>query len=278
MISVRNLVLDFQTSEETRHVLDNLSLEIADGEFVALMGANGSGKTSLARCLNGILTPTFGEVIVDGLNTRNANELAEIRRRLGMVFQNPDNQIVAPTVEREIAFGPENLGVPRVEMRRRVEMLLELFHLETHRQQAPHLLSGGEKQRLALAAVMAMQPRHIIFDEPTSLLDYESRCQALELMQQLVSSPNSFSAQPLTILLITQFPEETLFARRLLVMDHGRLVMDGPPVKIFQRVDELHQLALRAPIEFIAHQEFLRSRNGISAIPPIEDFLLSPIL
>jgi energy-coupling factor transport system ATP-binding protein len=275
MISVRNLVLDFQTHEGARRILDGISLEIAEGEFAALMGANGSGKTTLARCLNGILTPTSGEVMIDGLNTRYARDVIEIRRRLGMVFQNPDNQIVAPTVEREIAFGLENLGVPRPEMHRRVDWLLELFHLESYRQQAPHLLSGGEKQRLALAAVMAMQPWHIVFDEPTSLLDYESRCQILALMQQLTSLSNPFAARPLTILLITQFPEEALFAQRLLVMDRGRLIMDGAPVEFFQRVDELQRLGLQPPIEFLAHHEF--NRNG-KEVCPIEDFLLSPIL
>jgi len=275
MISIRNLCIDFHTSEGARRALDNISVEIADGEFVALMGANGAGKTSLARCLNGILTPASGEVLIDGLDTRNARDLIEIRRRLGMVFQNPDNQIVAPTVEREIAFGPENLGVPRPEMHRRVDNLLALFHLEPYRRQAPHLLSGGEKQRVALAAVMAMQPRHLIFDEPTSLLDYESRCQVLTLMQQLASSPNPFSEQPLTIVLITQFPEEALFAERLLVLDNGRLVMDGPPKEIFRRVDELRQLGLRPPIEFIAYEEARKNKNET---PPLEDFLLSPIL
>jgi len=275
MIFVRNLTLDFQTPEGAHRVLDNISLEIADGEFVALMGANGSGKTSLARCLNGILTPTSGEVIVDGLNTRDARALIEIRRRLGMVFQNPDNQIVAPTVERELAFGMENLGVARAEMHQRVDMLLKLFHLETYRQQAPHVLSGGEKQRLALAAVMAMLPRHLIFDEPTSLLDYESRRQVLELMQQLVAAPNPFSEKPLTILLITQFPEEALFAKRLLVVDRGRLVMEGLPVEIFLQVDELRQLGLRSPIEFIVYNEF--KKYGSEA-PRLEDFLLDPIV
>jgi len=275
MISIRNLTLDFQTHEGARRILDNISLEIADGEFVALMGANGSGKTSLARCLNGILTPTSGEVIVDGLKTRHAKDLMEIRRRLGMVFQNPDNQIVAPTVEREIAFGPENLGVPRPEMHQRVEAQLQLFHLEPFRQQAPHLLSGGEKQRLALAAVMAMQPRYIVFDEPTSLLDYESRCQVLHLMQQLVASPNPFTEKPLTILLITQVPEEALLAQRLLVMDRGRMVRDGAPREIFRRVEELQQLGLRPPIEFVAYEEFRKNKN---AVAPLEDFLLSPIL
>jgi energy-coupling factor transport system ATP-binding protein len=275
MISVRNLTLDFHTPEGTRRILDHLSFEIADGEFVALMGANGSGKTSLARCLNGTLMPTSGEVIVDGLNTRNAKDLIEIRRRLGMVFQNPDNQIVAPTVEREIAFGLENLGVPRPEMHRRIDMLLKIFHLEQYRQQAPHLLSGGEKQRLALAAVMAMQPRHIIFDEPTSLLDYESRCQALDLMQQFISPPNPFAEKPLTILLVTQFPEEALFAKRLLVMDRGRLEMDGTPQEIFVRVEALQQFGLRPPVEFLAYDEL---RKTGKAAPPIEGFLLSPIL
>ena len=275
MITVRNLTLDFHTAEGRRRVLDNISLAIGDGEFVALMGANGSGKTSLARCLNGILTPTTGEVIVDGQNTRHAAEVNEIRRRLGMVFQNPDNQIVAPTVEREVAFGPENLGVLRPEMQRRIDYLLKLFRLETYRQQAPHLLSGGEKQRLALAAVLAMRPHHIIFDEPTSLLDYESRCQVLTLLQQLNTSPNPFAAQALTILLITQFSEEALFANRLLVMERGRIVMDGAPREIFLRVEELHQLGLRAPIEFAAYQEF---KQNAAETPPLEEFLLSPIL
>jgi energy-coupling factor transport system ATP-binding protein len=270
MISVHNLALDFQLHDGSRRVLDNISLEVADGEFAALMGANGSGKTSFARCLNGIYQPTSGEVIVDGLNTRDAKALPEIRRRLGLVFQNPDNQIVAPTVEREIAFGPENLGVPRLEMHRRVNMLLKLFRLEAYRLQAPHLLSGGEKQRLALAAVMAMQPRHLVFDEPTSLLDYESRCQLLELMMQLVTSPNPFSVEPLTLLMITQFPEEALFAHRLLIFDRGRLVMDGPPLEIFLRVDELRQFGLQPPIEFLAHHEFPQN--------PIANFLLRPIL
>lgn len=275
MISISNLTLDFQTQDGARRVLDDISLEITDGEFVALMGANGSGKTSLARCLNGILAPTSGEVIIDGLNTKSHRDLNEIRRRLGMVFQNPENQIVAPTVEREIAFGPENLGVPRPEMHHRVDRLLELFRLAVYRQQAPHLLSGGEKQRLALAAILAMQPRHIVFDEPTSLLDYESRCQVLDLMQQLTASPNPFSEQALTILLITQFPEEALFAKRLLVMDHGRIALDGAPKEVFQHVEELQQLGLRSPLEFVAYNEFKKNKEEI---PPLEGFLLKPIL
>jgi energy-coupling factor transport system ATP-binding protein len=270
MISVRHLTLDLQTPDGPRRVLDDVSLDIGDGQLVALMGANGSGKTSLARCLIGIYRPTAGEVFVDGLDTRNEEDRPEIRRRLGMVFQNPDHQIVAPTVEREIAFGLENLGMPRPEMHRRVEAMLKWFRLEAYRQQAPHLLSGGEKQRLAIAAVMAMQPRHLVFDEPTSLLDYESRCQLLALMTQLAASPHAFAAAPLALLLITQFPEEALFAPRLLILDRGWLVMDGPPREIFLRGDELHRLGLQPPIEFLVHQELPNY--------PIEDFLLTPIL
>jgi energy-coupling factor transport system ATP-binding protein len=149
-------------------------------------------------------------------------------------------------------------------------MLLKLFRLEAYRQQAPHLLSGGEKQRLALAAVMAMQPRHLVFDEPTSLLDYESRCQLLELMSQLVTSSNPFSAEPLTLLMITQFPEEALFAQRLLILDRGQLIMDDSPRDIFLRADELRRIGLQPPIEFLAHHE--------APEHPIEKFLLTPIL
>jgi energy-coupling factor transport system ATP-binding protein len=279
MISISNLVLEFLTQDGSRRVLDDVSLEIADGEFVALMGPNGSGKTSLARCLNGIFCPTAGRVIVDGLDTRDGNALPEIRRRLGMVFQNPENQIVAPTVEREIAFGLENLGVSRPEMRRRVQMLLRMFHLEAYRQRSPHLLSGGEKQRLALAAVMAMQPRHLVFDEPTSLLDYESRRQLFELMAQLTAVPNLFSETPLTLLLITQFPEEALFAKRLLILHQGRIVMDGPPVETFQQVDQLREIGLAPPLEFLAYAKFASTRAAKeNADVTVDDFLLSPIL
>jgi energy-coupling factor transport system ATP-binding protein len=155
-------------------------------------------------------------------------------------------------------------------MHQRVDMLLKLFRLEAYRQQAPHLLSGGEKQRLALAAVMAMQPRHLVFDEPTSLLDYESRCQLLALMAQLANSPNPFSNEPLTLVMITQFPEEALFAQRLLVLDHGRLVMDGPPREIFLCVDALRRIGLQPPIEFLAHCE--------SPEHALENFFLTPLL
>ncbi len=269
MIIARNLDLQYLTSEGQATVLSDISCEIADGEFVALMGANGSGKTSFARCLNGIIQPSHGEVLVDGMSTHAPESLLEIRRRVGMVFQHPDNQMVAPTVEREIAFGLENLGVPREEMHVRVEEMLARFELQAYREHAPHQLSGGEKQRVALAAILVMRPRHLIFDEPTSLLDHPSRVRLFETIAQLRSSP-----APPSILFITQFAEEALFAERLFVLDRGRLVLHGSPRELFMDVEAFAQIGLQAPLEFRAYHA-LRKRGATLAW---EELLLDPIL
>ena len=269
MIAARNVNLQYATAEGSAAILRDISFEIADGEFVALMGANGSGKTSLARCLNGIMQPSAGEIFVDGLDTRVASNLLEIRRRVGLVFQHPDNQMVAPTVEREIAFGLENLGVAREEMRARVEEMLARFELQAYREHAPHQLSGGEKQRVALAAILAMQPRHIIFDEPTSLLDHPSRVRLFEMIAQL-RAPSS-SILP-SILFITQFAEEALCAERLLVLDHGRLMMNGAPRELFMNVEAFARISLQAPLEFRAYHE-LRRRGAALAL---EEMLIDP--
>jgi energy-coupling factor transporter ATPase len=269
MIVARNLSLHYSTPHGLAAVLSDISCEIADGEFAALMGANGSGKTSFARCLNGIIQPSSGAVLVDGMNTRDHESLREIRRRVGMVFQHPDNQMVAPTVEREIAFGLENLGVPRKEMRERVEAMLARFELQAYREHAPHQLSGGEKQRVALASILAMQPRHLIFDEPTSLLDHPSRVRLFETIAELRRE------MPPAILLITQFAEEALFAERLLVLDHGRLVMDGAPRELFMNLEAFARIGLQAPLEFRVFHE-LRKR-GVMALA-LEELLLDPIL
>lgn len=280
MIEVGHLILNHPSPAGVRRVLDDLSLSIADGEFVAIMGANGAGKTSFARCLNGLVSFTTGEICVDGLSARDPHHLQEIRQRLGMVFQNPDNQIVSATVERDIAFGLENLGLAREEMHRRVDLVLGLFHLEKYRNHPPHLLSGGEKQRLAIAAVVAMQPRHIVFDEPTSLLDYSSRVELLQLAVALNRGANTLAPEPLTILFITQFPEEALFARRLLVFDHGCIKFDGPPTSIFQQVEALQSIGLRPPVEFPVWQKLqeLHRQTGNIAFSSIEDLVLDPIL
>ncbi|MDZ7266832.1 MAG: ATP-binding cassette domain-containing protein [candidate division KSB1 bacterium] len=273
MIIVNDLTVEYPVAGGVRRVLSQVSLTLAEGEFVALMGANGSGKTTLARCLNGIVTPSAGEVWVDGLNTRDPHALREIRRRVGLVFQHPDNQMVAPTVERELAFGLENLGLPRPEMQRRIAAMLELFHLSHCRERAPHQLSGGEKQRVALASIMVMQPRHLICDEPTSLLDYPARRAFFDMLARLRLPPDG--GTPLTILHITQFAEEALFADRLLILHRGEIVLAGPPVDLLQRVGELAAVGLQAPVEFRAF-DHLR-RHGHASLP-LAEVRLSPIL
>lgn len=270
MIIVRNLSLAYASAAGATQILSDLSFEIAEGEFVAVMGPNGSGKTSLARCLNGILQPTSGEAIIDGLSTSDHTQLLEIRRRVGLVFQHPDDQMVAPTIEREIAFGLENLGIPRPEMQRRVEEMLALFELSQYRHHAPHQLSGGEKQRVALAAVLAMQPRHIVFDEPTSLLDYSSRVRFFETLASLRQK-----LQRLTIVHITQFSEEALFADRLLILHQGKIAMQGPPRELLQRVVDFEKIGLQPPVEFRVFEEYCKTNN---VRLPLEEFMLSPIL
>jgi len=221
-------------------VLRGISLTFRDGGRVALMGANGSGKTTLARCLNGLLLPTQGRVLVDGLPTDRPDALWEVRRRVQMVFQNPDDQIVSVLVEREVAFGLENLGVPPAEMRQRVEEMLRRFRLDAYRNHPPHLLSGGEKQRLAVASALAMRPRHLVLDEPTAMLDPEGRREVMATLDGLAR------AGDVTVIHITQTPEEAAAAHRLIVLDRGAMAMDGPPEQVFGE-PRLRDLGLASP-------------------------------
>ncbi|HNS72132.1 MAG TPA: ATP-binding cassette domain-containing protein [bacterium] len=225
-------------------VLNGVSLRIEPGEAVAVMGANGSGKSTLAKCCNGLFLPGSGRVVVDGLDTADEKSLPAIRRRVGMIFQNPDNQIVSTTVEREIAFGLENLGLPYEEMHARVDEMLRRFDLHPFRLKSPHYLSGGEKQRLALAAVLAMRPRYIILDEPTSLLDPQHRRQIIDLLLGL------HREREIAWILVTQFPEEALLAERLIILEQGRLYRAGKPAEIFREVDELLAIGLEPPLSF----------------------------
>ena len=231
-------------SGHSRAVLNGISLQVRAGEAVAIMGANGSGNSTLVKCCNGLLVPESGRILVDGLETADENQLLAIRRLVGMIFQNPDNQIVSTTVEREIAFGLENLGLPYEEMHKRVEEMLQRFDLLPFRLKSPHYLSGGEKQRLALAAVVAMQPKYLILDEPTSLLDPMHRQQIIDLLTAL------HREKEITCILVTQFPEEALFAERLLVLEHGRIFRDGQPDEIFAGVEELLAIGLEPPLPF----------------------------
>jgi len=238
--------------EETRHTaLNNISLRIREGEFVSLMGRNSSGKTTLARCINALIIPEKGTVLVDKLSSSAEENIPRIRKRVGMVFQNPENQIVSTTVEREIAFGLENLGVSSELMREVVEGTMERFRLTRYRKHPPHLLSGGEKQRLALAAVMAMNPKYLILDEPTSMLDPQGCEELMQLLEEIhQDNENRPTTEQITILMITQYPDEASAARRLVVLDKGNVVFDDTPHVVFQNVEQMKEMGLEVPVEY----------------------------
>ncbi len=222
-------------------VLDGVDLEIREGSFVAVLGHNGSGKSTLAKHMNAILLPSGGKVYVDGIDTLDEDRLLEIRRTVGMVFQNPDNQIVANVVEEDVAFAPENLGVPPAEIRERVDRALKQVGMYQYREHAPHLLSGGQKQRVAIAGVIAMAPRCIVLDEPTAMLDPIGRGEVLRTVKELNRSSG------VTVVLITHHMDEAAQADRLVVMSKGRVIADGPPKEVFQRVEELKAVGLTVP-------------------------------
>ena len=251
MICAKDIYYQYPGGESS-FSLRGVSLTIEVGEYITLMGSNGSGKTTLVQCFNGLLMPDQGDVFVDGLSIRDQKEIYEIRRKIGMVFQNPDHQIVAATVEREIAFGLENLGLNSVDMKQRVAEALERFHLENYQTWPPHLLSGGERQRLALASVWVMQPQFLILDEPTSLLDPYARHEILQFLKE------EKNRGEMGILLITQFSEEARMGDRLLIMDQGCVVMDDAPLVVFE---QSKTLKLRTYLIFIGLQSVLRERH-----------------
>jgi len=244
VIEIRNLYFSYPENKD-RFILNGIDLIIEEGKSVSIMGANGSGKTTLARCLNGLFRPTRGQVLVDGLNTANETENFEVRKLVGMVFQNPDNQIVSTTVEREVAFGLENLGIDPAEMHERVKNVLNDFNLSEYMFHSPHYLSGGEKQLLAVAAVLVMRPKYLILDEPTSLLDPFSRDRILEMTLR-----NGKFVRQVTPILITQFPEETLHTERLIVLNQGRVFLDGSPEEVFEHRESLATIGVGVPIEW----------------------------
>ena len=222
-------------------VLDGVDLQIQEGTFVAVLGHNGSGKSTLAKHLNAILLPSGGKVYVDGIDTADEAKLLDIRRTVGMVFQNPDNQIVANVVEEDVAFAPENLGVPPEEIRRRVDDALKAVGMYEYREHAPHLLSGGQKQRVAIAGVIAMQPRCIVLDEPTAMLDPIGRSEVLKTIKEL----NRTSG--VTVVLITHHMDEAAQADRLVVMARGKVIADGAPREVFKQVEALKEVGLTVP-------------------------------
>ncbi|MGI5971932.1 MAG: energy-coupling factor transporter ATPase [Oscillospiraceae bacterium] len=232
---------DAGPGEAVHNVLDKITLKIEKGSFVAVLGHNGSGKSTLAKHLNAILLPTGGRVYVSGIDTREAEKLIDVRRTVGMVFQNPDNQIVANVVEDDVAFAPENLGVPSEEIRHRVDEALRQVGMYDFRLHAPHLLSGGQKQRVAIAGVIAMLPECIVLDEPTAMLDPSGRTEVLDTIMRLNREKG------ITVILITHHMEEAALADRVVVMSNGSVVADGPPRRVFTHVEELRKEGLSSP-------------------------------
>ena len=239
IITLENV--SFRYPEEEKESLTGISLEIEEGSFVAVLGHNGSGKSTMAKLCNAILTPTEGRVLVKGMDTREEENLLPVRETVGMVFQNPDNQIVASVVEDDVAFAPENLGVPTEEIRQRVDKALEQVGMLEFRLHAPHLLSGGQKQRVAIAGVIAMAPRVIVLDEPTAMLDPQGRQEVVSTVTRLCREKG------MTVVFITHHMEECIGADRLLVMSEGRIVADGAPGEVFSRVELMEKEGLDVP-------------------------------
>ncbi|MCM1213232.1 MAG: energy-coupling factor transporter ATPase [Lachnospiraceae bacterium] len=251
--------------------VDHVSLDIAQGQFIAILGHNGSGKSTLAKHINAILTPTEGTVWVDGMDTSNEDKVWDVRQTAGMVFQNPDNQIIGQVVEEDVGFGPENMGVPTKEIWERVEESLKAVGMYAYRKYSPNKLSGGQKQRVSIAGVFAMHPKCIVLDEPTAMLDPNGRKEVIRAVRGLNQ------VEGVTVILITHYMEEIIHADRVFVMDNGRIAMEGTPKQIFSQVEKLQELRLDVPqVTLLAHE--LQKRgialpDGILTIEELADQL-----
>lgn len=242
MINIENLTYKYSTIDEKSFTaLKNVNLTVDSGEFLVILGHNGSGKSTLAKLMNALLLPTSGNVFVNGMDTKDEEKLWDIRQTAGMVFQNPDNQLVATIVEEDVAFGPENQGVDPREIRKRVDKSLEIVEMNEYKNHAPHLLSGGQKQRIAIAGVLAMNPKCIILDEPTAMLDPIGRKEVMKTIKKLNKEENK------TIVHITHYMEEAVEADRIVVMEKGEIVMQGTPKEVFSKVKEMKEIGLDVP-------------------------------
>lgn len=243
IIRIENLIFDYQRDEDEEpvHALKNINLEIEKGSFTAILGKNGSGKSTLAKNLNGLLLPTEGVIYVNGYDTSDENHIWDVRQSAGMVFQNPDNQLVSAIVEDDVAFGPENLGVEPSEIRRRVDKALADVNMGAFKGKSPHLLSGGQKQRIAIAGVVAMKPSCIIFDEPTAMLDPKGRSEIMSIIEEL-------HEEGITVVLITHFMEEAVHANRVIIMHEGEVFLDGTPAEVFSQGEKIKSVNLDVPL------------------------------
>ncbi len=265
MVQTDDLIFEYAKRDEEGNVIgsyraiDQVNLEVEEGQFIAVLGHNGSGKSTLAKHLNAILVPTEGTVWVDGTNTSDPSELWNVRQSAGMVFQNPDNQIIGTVVEEDVGFGPENLGVPTDEIWQRVEDSLKAVGMISYRHHSPNKLSGGQKQRVAIAGVIAMKPRCIVLDEPTAMLDPNGRKEVLRTVEELRKK------EKVTVILITHYMEEVIDADKVFVMDHGHVVMEGTPREIFSQVDTLKKYRLDVPQVTILADELKKRGLDIPA-------------
>lgn len=241
IVKVDNISFEYVTEESKFKAIDRLSLNVKRGEFVVIIGHNGSGKSTLSKNLNAILTPTEGSITIDGMDTKEESKIWDIRQTAGMVFQNPDNQIVATIVEEDVAFGPENLGIDPKEIRRRVEESLKSVGMYDFRDRQPHLLSGGQKQRVAIAGIIAMRPKCIIFDEATAMLDPSGRKEVMKTIKRLNKEEN------ITTIHITHFMEEAVEANRVIVMEKGKKLLEGTPREVFSNIEKLKSIGLDVP-------------------------------
>lgn len=241
IISVKNVTYEYKDEETTVAAVKALSLEIERGSFTVILGHNGSGKSTLAKMLNGLNKPTSGDIFVDGINTKDEENEIEVKRKVGMVFQNPDNQIIASIVEEDVAFGPENLGVPPKEIKKRVDDALRAVDMLEFKESTPHRLSGGQKQRIAIAGIIAMQPECLVLDEPTAMLDPKGRAEIIETLLRLNKEKG------ITVVLITHYMEEAQNADRVLVMNDGEIIADDKPKVIFSDVERLKRVGLDVP-------------------------------
>ncbi len=241
IIEVKNVTYEYTDEEKTFAAVKNLSLNIERGSFTVILGHNGSGKSTLAKMLNGLNKPTSGDVFADGINTRDEKTEIEVKRKVGMVFQNPDNQIIASIVEEDVAFGPENLGIPPKEIEKRVEDALKAVDMWEFRKSTPHHLSGGQKQRIAIAGIIAMQPECLVLDEPTAMLDPKGRAEIISTLHRLNRDKG------ITVVLITHYMEEAENADRVIVMNDGEIIADDKPKVIFSDVERLKKVGLDVP-------------------------------
>ena len=269
MIKAKDVVYEYQKYDEegnvceTKRAVDGVELDVKKGDFVAILGHNGSGKSTLAKHINALLLPSEGEIWVAGMNTKEEDHVWDIRQRAGMVFQNPDNQIIGTVVEEDVGFGPENMGIPTEEIWTRVEEALKAVGMYKYRKHSPNRLSGGQKQRVAIAGIVAMHPQCIVLDEPTAMLDPNGRKEVIRAVRALNM------VEDITVLLITHYMEEVVHADKVIVMDEGKVVMQGTPKEIFSRVEELKALRLDVPqVTLLAHE---LKKSGL----PMKDGILT---